>query len=139
MTTNVDNTDIMQVRSVIVDTWQPNGVVRTSQRSDQRSVQSEHTSGLKMGASRGNLAVLGTQVPDCHRVSQGSFEAYKVLSVLQRGTSCMGHVLSSPSTLDVANISGQARPNSHSILKVDEAHGCYLGKLPSFSNGGTAN
>jgi hypothetical protein len=65
MTTNVDNTDMMQVRRVIVDTWQPKGVVRTSQRSDQ----SEHTSGLKMGASSGNLAVLGTQVPDCYRVS----------------------------------------------------------------------
>jgi len=65
MNTNVDNTDMMQVRRVIVDTWQPKGVVRTSQRSDW----SEHTSGLKMGASNGNLAVLGTQVPDSYRIN----------------------------------------------------------------------
>lgn len=84
-----------------MDTWQPNGVVRTSQRSDQ----SEHTSGLKMGARSGNLAVLGTQVPDCYRISLCSCESFKVISVLQRGTNCKGHALSNPNTLDGANIS----------------------------------
>lgn len=62
-----------------------------------------------------------------------------MLCVLQKGTNCMDHVLSNPSTLGGASISGQARPNSRLIQEVDEVHSHYYGQLPSFSNDGTTD
>jgi hypothetical protein len=58
ITRNVDRTEMIQVKSVIVETWHPNGRVLSSHRSDQRG----HMPGLATGARIGIVAVLGIQV-----------------------------------------------------------------------------
>jgi hypothetical protein len=56
----VDSTEMIQVRNVMVETWQPRGRVLSSHRSDQ----SGQMSGLPIGARICSLEVFGIQVED---------------------------------------------------------------------------
>jgi hypothetical protein len=49
MTTNVERTDMIHVKRVMVETWHPKGCVRISQRSDHRAQTSGFQTGPRMG------------------------------------------------------------------------------------------
>ena len=65
ITTNVEATEIMQVRNVIVETQGPKGRALSS----HRSAQCGHISGFQMGARMGIFALFGIQLVDLQNMS----------------------------------------------------------------------
>jgi hypothetical protein len=65
ITKKVDSTEMIHVKNVMVETWQPRGRVLSSHRSDQ----SGQTSGLRIGAKICILEVFGMQVEDSGMIS----------------------------------------------------------------------